>query len=223
MWGIDTYERTARLVPALVVFAPVGVVLWDIWGPWNVSVPVFLVVLLVLSVPLAEWTRRRGRKKQPTLWAKWGGSPLATALAEPTEGWCEEFRQRSLSQLHDKYPEVRPIGNNEEDYELMASLAAARSRETESKGVFAENVSYGFARNAFAIRWVGFGVAIACALAVEVVSICLDRPRSVVALSVALLTAGWWLIGATEKRVRDAGNRYANAVIRWLASEPTSE
>lgn len=223
MWGVDAYERTARLIPALLVLVPFAVVLLDLWGPWHITAPVFLVLLLILSVPLSEWTRRRGRKKQPILWARWGGSPLATALSGPSEGWFEEFRHRAISQLRDKYPEVRPIGGEEENHELLAALAAAHAREVGSQGVFAENVSYGFARNTYAIRWVGFGVAVACIPVVEYSHNCLDLPRSIPSLVVASLAAAWWLFGATEKRVRDAGTRYATAVIRWLASEPTAE
>ena len=224
MWGIDAYERTARLIPALLVLAPVTAVSWGLWGPWHISTPLLLISLLVLSVPFAEWARLRGRKKQRTLWAKCGGSPLATTLAKSTDGWSEEFRQRALSRLNRLYPDETPVGGDPEDYELVATLAAAYARETGSQTVFPENVSYGFARNSYGLRLLGIATASGCILLLAtavVTDLYSTNAKLVAALAVSVAILSWWLFEVNEKKAHDAGDRYAQAVIRWLASEPT--
>lgn len=223
MWGLDAYERTARLIPALLVLAPSAAALWGLWGSWQISTPLLLILLLVLSVPLAEWTRKQGRKKQDSLWSNWGGSPLAIALRQPSAAHLEEFRHRALSRLNHLYAEETPTGGSE-DYELIAALAASYAREGGSQTVFPENVSYGFARNSYGVRPVGIAIAGATLLLLVIVflaDLSSNTAGLIMALSVSASTLCWWLFGVNKGRVRDAGDRYATAVIRWLASEPT--
>ncbi len=222
MMALDIYDRIARLAPALLVILPVVVTLDVLVSFFHVNSPitVYLALLFAVSVPLTEWVRNSGRRIQEKLWTDWGGSPLAIALANPRDSSSKMLCSRAIQRLHSLYPDIVPIDDSVFDYETVGTLAAAYARTNGSRIVAPENASYGFARNAYGIRTIGIVIAVTCLIVLLVFIYYTWDPASWIAILVVTFTFVWWMISVREKTVKRAGDRYANAVIRWLASEP---
>jgi hypothetical protein len=138
---------TAFLQPALAIFGTlVG------------------VALLVLGAQLA---RDAGRRKEPTLWEQWGGSPTLRRL---------RFRDSEVgatASLHDRLGRVlgRPLPTQAEEendpvaadaaYERAISALRDRTRDKQRFPlVLGENADYGFRRNLYGLRTWGIAVAV---------------------------------------------------------------
>ena len=222
MMALDIYDRIARLAPALLVILPVIVTLDVLVSIFHIRTPVtvYMSLLFAVSIPLTQWVRNSGRKVQRKLWTDWGGSPLAIALANPCDSSSKILCSRAIRRLCSLYPDMIPIDDSVFDYEIVGTLAAAYARTTGSRIVAPENASYGFARNAYGIRIIGIIIAATCLIVLSLFTIYSWDTASWIAIMVVAFTFGWWMISVREKAVKRAGDRYANAVIRWLASEP---
>lgn len=222
MLRFDNYELKARIVPGFLLLVSPSVTVISLYrNAWpSISLPIFLTIFLIVSVPLSRYVRQHGKSIQAELWQDWGGSPLAVSLADNPYGISEHLIRRALIRLSKLYPGETPCGGSPSQYETVARMAAAYSTESGSPVVTAENIAYGFARNTFGVRRTGISVSAVCAVVLGSYLFCSVQPVIWLALTVVLIMLLWWLFGVTEEKVRTAGIQYAKAVIRWLGSEP---
>ncbi|MBT8165019.1 MAG: hypothetical protein KJP22_12795 [Acidimicrobiia bacterium] len=223
---LDQYERRARLAPVLLAGLPVAVLLVSLGAtsrwPWAAA---GLIAQAGAVIPLTELARHRGKHVESVLWIKWGQSPLARLLAD-TRSPTAALARRYISDL---YPNVvlasgarvvDPL-DMQRQYEVVGDILRHKVRRLSGNEVVtAENRSYGFHRNLLGVRRVGLvasGVAVLSAAALLVALE--DSSGSWPALASGVAMLGFWLWYPSEQRVRQAGERYAEAVIGLIASQ----
>jgi hypothetical protein len=170
--AFDTYTLQARLTPVLIAVFPVAIALAT-WLPgqsatWNLLGTVILS--FGLTVLLAQVGRDRGKRKEPELFASWGGVPTTRMLSYQRTS-LDRF---TLNRYHDKLktlvPELTLPGPQEERqnpseanrvYESSIRYLREKTRDqAKFPLVFAENVNYGFRRNLWAMKPIGLPAAI---------------------------------------------------------------
>ena len=167
----DLYSLRARILPALVVVLPLGLLMFTLLPGHPFFVSAFLGVLGTIGGTgvLAQLGRDLGRKKEPNLWKSWDGPPttrllrhrrelgditLVPGLREQVEKWVgdplptKEEEETCPSQADTRYEQV-----------VMSLREATRDR-IKFPLVFAENVNYGFRRNLWGLRAVGACIAV---------------------------------------------------------------
>jgi len=153
----DAYTARARLLPALIVALPLGIATLA-WFPNGVLGWGAIWALIVWSggtVLLAEVGRDAGKRKEPALFASWGGTPTTRLLRHR-----DAANRPLLARRHDQLAALTGIPKPTAAREAAAPAAAdqvydawtrvLRDRTRDRKKyelVFAENCSYGFRRN----------------------------------------------------------------------------
>lgn len=160
---LDPYSLRARLQPALLVLVPILVVVFALapaaWEPLRSIAIVFGA--LGGTMLLSHVVRDAGNALEPTLFAAWGGKPSAAMLRHRdtriATGLKCRYHQRLGELIGAPMPTAREEAHNpaaaDEAYEAANSWLLARTRDHGAFGLlFAENISYGFRRNFFALR-----------------------------------------------------------------------
>lgn len=166
----DKYTRRARLEPALLVALPAGIaVLGSLTAvPWWVAT-LWSVMTWGGGVAFAtQIARDQGKRKEPGLFASWGGKPT-TRLLRHRGSPNHALLERRHKKLHKLVPELKlPTVEEEaqdptradEVYEAhVARLLEKTRNQTKFPLVFEENCNYGFRRNLWGMRPVGLTVA----------------------------------------------------------------
>ncbi len=236
----DPYERKARLWPALLTLLPMVVAIWLLYGPLlsvltNVAVLVASCGGLYL---LANICRERGKRLEPKLFENWGGKPSTQLLRHrdktiegATKVRYHAFLSRRINTAFpDEAQELSNSGAADEVYQSGVRWLLNQTRDTEKFGLlFAENISYGFRRNALGLRPVAFVVAIvamAWVLVVQgVISFSSTQPlnfaafatmpsEAVVSIAASMTMLCIWILVVTESYVRTAAFAYAETLLR---------
>lgn len=231
---LDKYTYEARLLPALITLAPIGFAIgaWSLneTAAWKLFIGV--VVSLGFATLLAQLGRDLGKRKEPLLFAQWGGKPTTKLLSHR----FSSLNPVTLKRYHTKLAELLPDLKIPEPSEEMRSPTEATQvydscalylRETTRDRkkfplVFAENVNYGFRRNLWA--WKPFGIvssAVGTSSSVLFVLIRWGSERSDLILDIAggvmsLILLLLWLFMFKQGWVRLAGHAYAERLIGSL-------
>ncbi len=230
----DSYSRTARLMPALLVALPVSLtaiaavpVAASWWG--RVS---GLIIASGVPVLVTQVVRDRGRRAQEALFESWGGPPTTAFLrwSGPESKRIVARRHELLARLTDsRLPDERaetldPVAADEE-YAMATTALRELTRSDQFPLVLKENISYGFRRNLFGCRELGIGGALVAAAAVGLLEFTNMRlPTSGLGVLLAfdaLSCIVWWRI-VTADWVRRAAEFYASRLLdslEALASE----
>jgi hypothetical protein len=166
----DHYSCRARLQPALLTLAPLalGAFAWAPPGARWPSVIWSLLGTVGLTFFLAIATRNRGKSIEPGLWTSWGGTPTTQLLrySGPANPVLRERWHKQLAKLLGK---SLPTAEEEKDnpthadkiYEAATRLLIDKARDRKKFPlVYAELVNYGFCRNLYGVRWLGFSLAL---------------------------------------------------------------
>lgn len=227
---MDTYTRRARLYPIYLLFLPValpGVALgWEPASSW-----VRLAGLAVVSgLPLlaAQSGRWAGKRKEPALFAAWGGPPTTTLLRHRSSG-----NPIALARRHDligrstgiRLPSAAEEAADPQSADAVYETAVAALRErTRSRDefplVFDELCNYGFRRNLWGHRKLGTTLAVGgalIALGAAVLDITgvisLSTPTALIVFVVDAISAILWARMVTEEWVRQAADAYAERLL----------
>jgi len=231
LW-LDEYERRARLVPGMLALLPI-VLLLVVLGWRQLPVVSSLVSFLSLAggpVLLADIVRRLGRKEEKLLWAMWEGPPTTRwlRLREPSDNAVrrDRWRRAVASVSGETLLSLRSERSNpakaDQTIETATEDIRRRTRDRARFALlFSENCAYGFNRNLYAVRWVGRGVSLVCALALSTnvarqEALSGDNgltPPNIIGLAVLLALVGIWF-WPSEARVRDAADRYASELMQ---------
>lgn len=219
----DSYSRTARLTPALLLIAAPIIVLTSVGvSTWPLA-RTLLAVFISLGIPLLlmDWVRRRGQGLQKKLWQKWGGNPVISHLRD--DGLIPRKRRKLLADqtslpLNDPvHPEWEPAMDN-----AIRRLISATRNRSQYPLVFAENKNYGFARNMLAVRSIGiYASIIALLISIILIAIsCVSPTFSTLSILLGTLCCAAlllvWLFFPTESRVYAAAVDYRDRLLDAL-------
>lgn len=176
MNSADTYTSRARIQPALIITAPLGLLLLALIPDYPLIVTVLIIILGPVggSAVVAQVGRDPGRKKERALWESWGGPPTTRLLRhhrdpaddlKPTPGIRQQVEKWLGSPLPTEQKEKTNPKRADEAYERATlALREATRDQTKFPLVFDENVSYGFRRNMWGLRPFGASIAVGVAL-----------------------------------------------------------
>jgi hypothetical protein len=163
---LDGYDRQARLYPALLCFIPVVAVATGMYGA-EFSVSKGLVSLAVsfgLIALLISIARDSGKKREPKLFAEWGGKPTTqllrhsnTTIDTVTKNLYHCFLEKHLGvAFPSPDEEMRDPQSADDKYEAGTRWLIEKTRDTKKfPFIFRENVNYGFRRNCLGLKPVG--------------------------------------------------------------------
>jgi hypothetical protein len=238
MTGIDAYDRSARLAPAYLVFAPAVVLVvvfalgtsqwWSRLGG----------VLVACGAPLlaVQWGRSGGRTRQPELFEMWGGPPTTQFLRFRTganvslvERRHEVVERATGIRLPTAAEEELDPAGADDRYEIaIADLRERMRDESEFSLVVKENVVYGFRRNLWGRKPYGVAVASLALAGSGALLIGAAAGHEFDSWTAAAFGAGFaaldlaiWLAVVTPGWVYEAAEAYATRLLESAARLPT--
>jgi hypothetical protein len=241
----DPYERGARLLPGLLVVAPIIVALAARFGARH---PVLTTVGSVIGAcggmyALASIARGRGKALEERLVTLWGGMPTTIALRHRdrfldsvSKGRYHELIGRKLGiALPTAVAEAADPAAADDRY--VGATKRLRELTHGNRGLlYKENIAYGFHRNMLAMKPVGIAiclVAMVCAVAqggLIGIRAPYYRPTNLadldlasgLTLSVAVAFLLAWIFYFREPAVRRIGFVYAERLFECLGPLKTN-
>jgi hypothetical protein len=161
---LDAYSLRARLAPAIIASAPAiaFVALLISWSRISVSNTIATLGLAVLLYALADFARGRGRRTEPAIYEALGGKPSITMMRFSDDSFDTQAKTRYHSFLAGKVDETAPsIADEQKDpaaadrfYDRCGAWLREHTRDAKKFSIlFNENVTYGYRRNLFAMKW----------------------------------------------------------------------
>lgn len=234
----DPYERHARLYPALLVIAPVGLTAICLHGA-NISLLAGAVSLLAgcgLLFWIAGLVRDAGKKREQGLFYSWGGKPT-TQLFRHINHTIDVVTKKRYHAMLSKalgipFPSVDDENANpaaaDQTYASATKWLIEKTRDPVRYSLLLkENYSYGFYRNMLGARVLGAAIAVA-AIAWVLVELLIGLGTHPMSFADKLLTipltykiplAGsgvvllMWIFGVSAERARVAAFAYAERLL----------
>jgi len=165
------------------------------------------------------------------LYNKWGGAPTTRFLWLPDANPNVKMQNRRANVERIAQCQLPSISEQKADaarahdaYDAAVAIVRDKARDR-TKLVYAENKSYGFERNLFAMRNIGRTVVVTAAITVaalltsEIWVRQIWNPLNLIIALVALFVlVAFWQFLPSETRVHEAGNIYAEALLDSLAN-----
>jgi len=191
----DKYTLYARLFPAIIAAAPAIALAWAVIA--NKEVRIAGTALTVLLMVFADVARRRGKAIEPGLIKQMGALPSITMLRhadtnfDATPEAADGFYSRAGNWL-------RENTRNQKKFEIL----------------FNENVTYGYRRNLFALKWPALVLNVLIVLGSAAYLWNQSGPLDLVPVFViAFLHAGYLAIFSTRAGVEEAARTYARQLL----------
>lgn len=236
----DPYILRARLFPAVIAVAP-ALSLLLLAGSWtDPGLPEIITGLgvAVLFFAGADLARRAGLRKEGQLFAATGGRPYNTELTRADSSVFDEptkarYRAFLAARIHRPIPTevdevLDPVGTMA-FYNAGFRWIRENTRDKERFHVLlGENISYGFRRNMWGLKWFGITINLAAVVAAyaiyryETSFMALDDGKLIAQGSLAAIHAGYLLFFVTKSSVMAASKTYARQLansIETLASD----
>jgi hypothetical protein len=215
---LDSYERKTRLLALFPIATTITTLGWD-------KYPAIASVIGALTAAggpwvLASYVGDVGRKSQPDLFNKWGGSPTTAALRTrkttqnpvQRDAWRDAVQKLSGVTLSTAAEEAEDPVTADHRIEAAATPLLRLGRPGGVEAVWNENIAFGYQRNLYAFRHIGRAVALLAAL-VQVGAIFpnwkVSTAACIAGASVAGLLLLMWTVLPSEDRTKDAAGRYA--------------
>ena len=230
----NRYTLRARVYPGLLALSPVlvsGILLFPEAYTGLSALGSLLIAMGALYL-VSHVVRRVGKSREPVLWKGWGGKPTSVKLrwrtVQPTD-----VRDLNRSRVTRLASDVRLASRVQEqadptaaDRSYDAAVAVLREATRDRNRyplVFAENVSYGFRRNSWAVRPLGvLTSSVATGALIDRWVRAGDAGPSHPAifwtvLALDILFLAFWLFGATRRWVKEAADAYTEALFSAAA------
>lgn len=217
---MDAYTRKARFLPAVLIVSPLLTVAAALGFTSVIASVISVGVVAVASGLVTDEVASRGRALEEPMFARWGGAPTELALllsrpvdAKPTasrRAAVEAATRKPLPTLADERADM-PAAMSE--YKEATKQVRSWLNKDTSNSILADvNASYGFRRNLFANRDIGWplafaGVVVSAVLAVA--SVGSSPGPFVVAAAYNGLLLVVWRVRVTEAWVRSGADLYA--------------
>jgi hypothetical protein len=222
MLWLDDYERRARLVPGLLLIAPIALAIVAFGLKDNPVVAAILGALTAFGAPviLANLVRHSGLAAQDALWASWGGKPttvlLQNAPAAQRQAWRAAVEKVSGQQL----PAIGQA-DDEGTYDAATSAVISATRDKSRFNLlFVENRNYGYERNLYGLRRFGRLLSATCLLgSATAVGLLAGlahrhvRAEWVVGLAALLILTLIWILLPSRDRARTTAYKYGEQLL----------
>lgn len=173
---LDPYELRARLFPGLLLLLPAITYLTLLYGTRSPIIVGLSSVLATCGGPyfLSSFVRTRGVRAQEGLYRRWGGQPSTLLLRHGDSHLPQQTKLRYHGLVALRLGIVIPSLEDEKQHPIQADEAyaaaadALRPLTNDRKRfpfIYKELVAYGFNRNAYGSRWIGFSIAVATMIA----------------------------------------------------------
>ena len=228
----DQYERAARLYPALLALLPLLIALMVT----SVFSKPLATQLLALSGAcgaaylLANMSRMLGKSHEAKLFEKWGGIPTTQLLRHRNDHIDTHTKQRYHGFLAGKLKIKFPTSEDEyespsaadEIYRAGVKWLLGMTRDKKRfELLFKENVTYGFHRNCYGLRWLGrvisiisFAWLVIAFKAYDLQTFLTLSAEQITFMVLALSVAMVWFAYFREARVKQAAYAYADMLLR---------
>lgn len=224
----DEYSLNARVRPALLAFLPAVVFLYLVF-PQLYSVlagAVSIFVLFGLVTVLAHFSRGAGKTAEQDLFRAWGGKPT-TIMLRHRDAYLDPVTKSRYHRFLVKNIDgwVAPIAEEElndpqkadEKYDSAVLWLLEYTRDQKQYPLlFKENISYGFRRNCYGIKWLSIILTLLPIAAVfadhifdGITFIDINAPIVWVSACLSVLLACWWAFVVKDTWVKDAAIGYA--------------
>lgn len=235
----DAYTLRARIAPVLIATLPLGLA-FAAWFPvanqLN-AVPASAIVALGLVSLIAQVGRNAGKKKEPSLFLRWGGAPTTHFLSYSRSPLAPAVLQRIHERLRELGPEKSiPQSAAEERHDpggadrMYASVTAWLREQTRNKATFPlvteENANYGFCRNLWALKPTGvfaslLGIGVSTArIAQSLLSAHTIDPYVALYLVLSVILLVMWALRVKPQWVRAAADAYAERLLASVDALP---
>lgn len=229
---LDAYNLRARLFPAFLVLAPIGlgVAAWMAIDYQLLGTLGSLAATMGFATLLQQLARDAGKRKEAALFKLWGGPPSVRMLYYAHSPLNRQTLARCHAKLRELAPQLKIPASLEEEtkntadallaYESCNDLLIGKTRDKEKFGLlFEENMNYGFRRNLWGLKPHGL-VTSTLGTAAAVARLVIDWRGSVevspVAIGAAAVSAFLvlaWTVLITPAWVRDAADAYARRLL----------
>lgn len=216
----DAYTLRARLMPPALAAAPAILLVVPSLGEADPLLTVMLLLVSAVACVACGAVRDRGRGIEAALWESWGGPPTVQLLrwAGPSTIENVSRRHRLITdaiglQLPDAETERSDPAAADSAYEdAVLELREVTRSNSEFPLVLAENIDYGFRRNALGLRPFGMAIAAVAFGAAGCLALA-SRPAFVIPMVIALIAFAFWQRAVTAEWVRSAADQYAERLI----------
>jgi hypothetical protein len=230
----DTYERKARLYPALLLLMPVVFLICcglasDLTLPKTLcGVGISCGGLLLL----AQIARDAGKRKEKSLFARWGGMPSIAIFRHRND----RVDAITRAKYHERMSKVvggaiAPTAAEEladpmradQIYAAWSTYVRVNTRDTKKYSlVFSENINYGYRRNLYGLRPIGITVtsmSVIGALAwlyIDYNATKVISPPLAAAALVDLAMLSLWVVYFSSDWVRIPAEAYADRLVEAI-------
>lgn len=166
----DPYERKARGFPGLLMVLPVLVAIASTWGTKHSIITGVVGLLISCGVifALGNLARDLGKAKQDELVKAWGGMPTTWMLRHcdrTLEGGIKGIYHQLVTQklgleMPTAQEELADPVAADDVYGTAARMLRDMTRGKEYRLLLKENISYGFRRNMYGVRKLGWATSI---------------------------------------------------------------
>jgi hypothetical protein len=231
---LDSYNRQARLYPALITILPV-LLLVATWLPALASVGELAISIAAacgVLFLLADYARTKGKALEKRLLKKWGGWPTTAILRFRDDTLSPEVKnryhrflskQRSIGALPTALEEQSDPARADGRYAAAVSWLKEQCRGDAFTLVDKENTTYGFRRNLAGLKMVGISLCLVTLLsplvrlnwhapdfAAAALQVYAGLPAPTLAvIGLTIVGAFAWAFGVNDRWVRQAGDQYA--------------
>lgn len=159
----DSYERHARLYPALLALSPLFALITVLYhrDMGLIGTLASMLVFCGMLYFLSDMARTLGKEKETLLWSQWGGMPSMQLLRYSDKTFDEISKKRYHDTLGKLLGVPLPSASDEEaapdkaDGFYRSASAKLREATRDTKKfhlLFVDNVAYGFRRNALGLK-----------------------------------------------------------------------
>ena len=229
LFGMDRYDRSARLNPALILLLPAFLFVF-VWFPavWTQfgAIAAFVVACGVLYA-LTRYVRRLGHGVERKLGARIGRLHTAELLSLVDDRLSASMKAKCRSYIEAHSGLTLPSIEQEESDPKSAKeerLVAVKwllehTRPTAADTLLLdENIAYGFARNLLGLK--PYGLVISGIVCLASAWLLLGTPSGSIAFLLGSVLCGvlflvlvFWLLMVTEKSVEKASQVYAEKIL----------
>jgi len=153
----DSYERNARVYPAIIVSLPLIITCYSISslfkGSFTIKLSINSPIILATLVLLSNIVRHYGKETESKIWKDWGGAPSTRFLRKDDTYFASATKQKIYQKILREENINLDADNSDEKINQAFRVICNRLRLQKNKGLWQKfNMEYGFNRNLLGSR-----------------------------------------------------------------------